>query len=90
MGRSDKSHVGMMHCFYCGDDYAVALDKLLRDRLPHAAVYNMNPCPRCEGVMESGGMIVIGTTTSKESIERQRLAAKKEWDGGDWRCPRES
>jgi len=70
----------MMHCFYCGDGYAVALDRRLRDSLPQAAVYDMNPCDRCAQVMDSGGMIIIGTSSSFEALERQRKTAKREWE----------
>jgi hypothetical protein len=77
---SDKSYVGMMHCFYCGDGYAVALDRRLHESLPRAAVYDMNPCPACASVMDSGGMIIIATTTSQEAMERQRQKAKKMWE----------
>lgn len=79
-GYSDRSHVGMMVCFYCGESFGVALDRRLKDTLPQQAVYNLDPCPECEKVLTDGGIIIIGTSTPQQEIENQRLAAKKEYD----------
>ena len=72
----DKSHVGLMVCFYCGEEFGVALDKRLQNSLPLRAIYNMEPCPKCREVLDTGGMILIATTTPGQEIERQRKEAK--------------
>lgn len=56
---NEKSHVGMIQCFYCWENYGIAITKRLHKTLPQSAVYNMEPCPKCKGYMDQG-IIIIG------------------------------
>lgn len=50
----EKSHVGMMVCFFCNEPSGVVLDRRLRKTLPRQAVYDHHPCQKCEGYMKQG------------------------------------
>lgn len=66
----DKSHVGLMQCFYCGGDAGVALDTRLRDSLPRGPhVYDMTPCSQCEELMRQG-VILIGVAGGDAEMDR--------------------
>jgi hypothetical protein len=59
---SDKHGVNpsLMVCFYCGDDYGVALLGHCKGdaEAPRRAVFEMTPCPTCEGHMKLGVIFI--------------------------------
>lgn len=55
---SDRSHVGMSVCFYCGKDDAVILHRRLAQVLPRRAVYDKRPCKECASHMEQGVILI--------------------------------
>lgn len=55
---SDKSHVGMMNCFFCGEAKGVVLDTKLRNSLPREGCYDKEPCDKCSGLMSKGVMFI--------------------------------
>jgi len=57
-GNGEKSHVGMMQCFYCGEPMGVMLDRHLHNTLPREAVYNYEPCDACKALMRQGVMLI--------------------------------
>jgi hypothetical protein len=69
---ADLSHVGMIRCFYCNEDYGIALDKRLRDVMPRSAVYNMQPCPQCEEFMHQGVILISVRDGEIEQEEKAR------------------
>jgi hypothetical protein len=71
----EKSHVAMTRCFYCMEGDKILLAKTYRrtkdgmeprhDLEPlHNKVIDMEPCPKCEGWMEQG-IILIGIDSAK-------------------------
>lgn len=54
----------MMMCFYCGEEYAIALPGRLRTEAdpdaeaPRSAVWDMDPCPRCKEYMKQGIILI--------------------------------
>jgi len=68
----ELSHVGMTQCFFCLKEIGIALDKRLRDSLPHKAVYDMAPCDQCKKYMDMG-IILIGVRESDmERVQREQ------------------
>ena len=67
----NKSHVGMSLCYYCGESKEVLLDRRLRNTLPHAAVYDREPCDDCQKLMEQGVMF-IGVRNGEEGDNPHR------------------
>jgi len=62
-------------CFYCGEATSVALLGLRKGdvRAPRAAVYDYQPCPKCEGWMEEGVILISvdpGRTTDQRNPYR--------------------
>lgn len=76
--QGDRSHVGMTICFYCREPSGLVLDMTLRDTLPREAIYDMEPCSGCRAIMDSGGLLIIGTTTSAEEVQRQQAEYNRE------------
>jgi len=68
----------IMRCFYCGEDFGVALCGRLPDdaRAPHAAIFSMDPCPQCEAWMTQGIILISMRDGEGEKIDRD----KKRWD----------
>lgn len=58
----------LMQCFYCGEDFGVAVPGLLPgDKpAPHRGVWNMEPCPKCAEFMNMG-VILIGVDKDRSS-----------------------
>lgn len=66
---SDRSNVSLMQCFYCMKDYGVAIDRRLRQSLPHRACFDHDPCPECEKLMEQG--VILISVDETKSTDRQ-------------------
>jgi len=63
---SDKSHVGMSRCFFCGEPDKIILDRRLKASLPRdCGVIDMEPCNKCAEYMKQG-IILIGVTSESE------------------------
>jgi hypothetical protein len=67
--RISKQHgvnPSLVQCFYCGEDYGVALlGALPGDKpAPHRGVWNYEPCPKCADFMKMG-VLCIGVDESK-------------------------
>jgi hypothetical protein len=60
----------VMKCFYCGEECGVALPGLLKGDVeaPRSAVWDMNPCPKCEEWMKQG-IILLGMDESKSDLK---------------------
>lgn len=60
LSRKHGVNPSMMVCFYCNEPYGVALLGRLRGdaEAPRQAVYNMQPCPQCEGWMSQGVILI--------------------------------
>lgn len=54
----ELSHVGMSDCFLCGEPKEIILDRRLKNSLPRNAVYNLEPCDKCKGMMKQGVILV--------------------------------
>jgi hypothetical protein len=54
----EKSYVGMMTCFYCGEPSGILLDRRLRNTLPRQAVYDREPCDKCKSLLSQGVMFI--------------------------------
>ncbi len=62
----DKSYVGLSQCFFCGGNKnEIMFDRLLRNRLPHRAVYDKEPCDKCKEYMQMG--IILISVKNKET-----------------------
>lgn len=57
----------LMTCFYCGEDYGVALFGRCKDdqEAPRRGVFDKRPCPKCEEWMKQG--IIFISTRDGES-----------------------
>jgi len=58
MNSGDKSHVGMSTCYLCGETKEILLDTRLRNKLPHSACYDKEPCTKCKDYMKQGIIII--------------------------------
>lgn len=66
---SEKSHVGMFQCFFCGKNMGVLLHKRLAKVLPEkCGAIDMEPCEDCKKMMDMGIMI-IGCDESKSDAK---------------------
>lgn len=62
---SEKSHVGMFNCFFCGEPAGVLLDRRLKPTLPHnVGAIDREPCQKCKDFMAQG-VILISVDESK-------------------------
>ena len=76
-----KSYVGLSDCFFCGESKEVLLDRRLHNSLPHRAVYNREPCPKCKALMAQGVMFISvrdGEPQSDNPYRSGRLCVIKE------------
>ena len=64
--NTEKSHVGMGVCFYCGEpDGTVLLDRRLRPTLPRYSVHTIDPCPACRERFKDHILLVEVTNEDK-------------------------
>jgi hypothetical protein len=61
----------IMRCFYCGEEFGVALPGLLEGDVeaPRSAIWSMEPCTECETLMKSG-IILLGIDSSKSDTNK--------------------
>lgn len=64
-----KSHVGMSICFWCGDTKEIILDRRLKDTLEHQAIYDLDPCTKCQEGMDSGTTVFESTQNPEKMKE---------------------
>lgn len=57
--EEEKDFVGMADCFLCGEPKYLVLDRRMKKTFPKSAVYDKEPCDKCEGFMQKG-IILIG------------------------------
>lgn len=50
----------LMKCYYCMEDYGIAIPGLLKDdkQAPHEAVWETNPCGNCKEHMKRGVILI--------------------------------
>lgn len=86
----EKSHVGMANCYFCGEPSIILLDTRivkgeLNKSLPRdCGVVNMEPCSKCEKLMDAGVILITVKSESFDDIERERqdfLADRNNYDG---------
>lgn len=70
---SDKSHVGMTQCYFCGGDSQVVLHKQLRPVLDRKmGVLDMTPCGECATMMQDGVIIITVRDGEMQKVEQER------------------
>lgn len=69
----------LMVCYYCGEEYGIALPGLLKHdtQAPRSCVWDMTPCPSCYGYMREGVILIC---VSKDSDPNDR----NPWREGPW------
>jgi hypothetical protein len=86
----EKSHVGMANCYFCGEPSIILLDTRivkgeLNKSLPrNCGVVNMEPCSKCQKLMEAGVILITVKPDSFEEVERERqefLADPNNYEG---------
>ena len=78
---SEKSHVGMTSCYYCGESLDILLHRQLRKVFPNhgnVGVQHLEPCPACKNHMKTG-IILMGVDEEKSDLE-QFQRDKERWD----------
>ena len=77
---TEKSHVGMARCFFCGKEDQILLETRfdpatghLRQTLPRdCGVVNMIPCHECEGYMKQGILLMSVRAGEMNVVEKER------------------
>jgi hypothetical protein len=65
----DGKHVALTKCYFCGGDNELLLHKSfgnIRDKA-HGKVISKHPCPKCEGYLKEGHVILISAREPKPS-----------------------
>lgn len=79
---SDKSHVGMMQCWYCWESSGILLDKRMRKSItPGPVVYNMEPCSKCKEWMKKGVILISMRDGEGEKIAEAQKKFQQEHGG---------
>jgi hypothetical protein len=66
----DKSHVGMMQCYYCGEAYGIAIHTRMKKTLERQAIYSTEPCDKCKRYMGLGVILIsIRDSTTDEEMK---------------------
>lgn len=70
---SEKSHVALTKCFFCGGDNEILLHMRLGDiSAAHGKIVNTHPCNKCKELMTKG-VILLGMDESK---------SERDWNKG--------
>lgn len=81
---SEKSHVALTKCFFCGGDNEILLHSRLGDiSAAHGKIVNTNPCSKCKELMAQG-VILLGMDESKSGRDWNKGNVPNPYRTGDF------